>query len=208
MCFSATASFAISGALTAAGLGSIRQAQKGEKLLAYIPFFFAFQQFIEGLQWLVDKPSSISILLGYGFLFFAFLFWPSYIPWAVYKMEKKASRRKVLKYFAWIGYLVSIYLLMILLTQKLSVNTEPNHINYVINIFARGLGAAIYIFALCGSAILSSNRFIQLFGSTVFVTALFSLQYFNSVFISVWCFFAAAVSLSIFLYFNLRPKRQ
>ncbi|MBI2415948.1 MAG: hypothetical protein HYV33_04815 [Candidatus Kerfeldbacteria bacterium] len=84
MCFSATASFVTSGALAITGSATLaKKPTRQLRWLAVIPLLFALQQTIEGLQWLAPKPSVLSTVLGYAFLLFAFLLWPSYLPLAV-----------------------------------------------------------------------------------------------------------------------------
>ena len=53
MCFSATASFVASGALSALGVATLRATQrKAEIPFATIPLLFGIQQFVEGVLWL------------------------------------------------------------------------------------------------------------------------------------------------------------
>ena len=94
MCFSAGASFVASGGLAIVGVASLKVAKKEERIIALIPLAFALQQAIEGVQWLSLQSGCPSLPLGYGFLFFAFIFWPVYVPLTVYLLDKK--KRKIL----------------------------------------------------------------------------------------------------------------
>jgi len=61
MCFSAGASFTAGTLLTFAGTETLRKVHKPSQIVfASIPLFFAFQQFAEGVLWLVvaKKKSS------------------------------------------------------------------------------------------------------------------------------------------------------
>lgn len=207
MCFSATASFAISSVLTVGGVGCVLKAKKSERMLAAVPLIFAFQQAIEGLQWLVEKPSLQSEILAYGFLFFAFLWWPVYIPASILALEKNPKRRKWLKVFTTIGALVSLYLLGILLTQNMNLRVGA-HIEYGVPVLAGGIGAVVYVAVVCGSTALSSNPILRLFSIAAFLSALLSLAFFEPYFISVWCFAAAVISSIVFLYFFKSYKKR
>ncbi len=208
MCFSATASFTASGALAIAGVVSMKTAKKEERLLAIVPLLFALQQFIEGLQWLAPHPSTISQLLGYGFLFFAFLLWPTYIPIVAYSIEKDARRKRLLRWCIGVGLLTSLGLLYVIPTQSLSVQLLSCGINYNIAVPFVNIGIVWYLIATCGSLAISSSRFLQIFGTAGFLSAVFTAWVFSQTFTSVWCFFAAALSISLFLYFRRKPPAK
>jgi hypothetical protein len=97
MCFSAPASLIASGGLVVIGGASLAIAKKEEKILAAIPFLFGIQQAFEGIQWLHLNVGPPSLFAGYGFLFFAFLVWPVYVPAMVFVLDKKT--RAVTKWF-------------------------------------------------------------------------------------------------------------
>ena len=88
MCFSASASFAASGGLAVLGGASLAIAKKENKLLALVPLMFAVQQGFEGIQWLYLQANTTSMIVGYGFVFFAFLVWPIYVPTFVFIDDK------------------------------------------------------------------------------------------------------------------------
>jgi hypothetical protein len=96
MCFSAKASFIAATALTACGVASLKKTQKHAfKPLAMIPLLFAVQQLLEGIVWItINNHDADSIMHGvavYGFLFFSSMFWPIYVPWALYIAEPRSS---------------------------------------------------------------------------------------------------------------------
>lgn len=206
MCFCATGSFAMSGGLAAAGAVTLAMAQSEEWMIAIIPLIFAVQQAIEGLQWLAPHPSEVSLGLGYGFLLFAFLLWPAYIPIAVYRVEKDRGRRRILRCFIGLGSLISLALLVTLLREPLHVQMYPRGIAYVIKIPFYMLGAAPYVFATCGSLLLSSRSVLRWFGVAGLVSAILTATIFEQAFTSVWCFFAAGLSVLIFFAMKKRPK--
>src|SRR4051812_33140095 len=97
MCFSAGVSFVASGTLGAISVASFKVAKKEEKIIAVMPLAFAVQQALEGINWYMFDHGSFSIWASYGFLFFAFIFWPVFIPIAIYILDRK--KRHELKYF-------------------------------------------------------------------------------------------------------------
>ncbi len=198
MCFSAPVSFATSAVLGAVGIETVRKARPKKKYVALIPFLFAIQQAIEGVQWLVDKPSTCSQVLGYGFLFFAFLVWPAWIPFSVWHAETVAWRRRVLQVLLGVGIATSAYFLAILFTEPMSVVPRAASLYYAVHVPGYIAGVAAYISVILASFFVSSDRRLRSFGFAIMASAAFSWIAFSYAFTSVWCFFSAA--LSVWLY--------
>ncbi len=201
MCFSAGASFVSSGALGGAGLVTVLKTKKF-RAIALIPLLFAIQQFIEGLQWLSPHPSQLSTLLGYGFLIFAFLLWPIYIPCAVLSVEKNTTRRNILQLLLIAGVLITVYLFSAMATQPLTVTVLPQGLDYQIYVPFQEAFVFLYVACVSGSLFASSHAFIRVFGLLAMLSAIFTLIVFLKTFTSVWCFFAAALSLLLLFYLN------
>lgn len=208
MCFSATASFTASAVLGAAGAASVKKAKKDALFLALIPLMFSVQQFLEGIVWLLPHPSFLGTTVGYGFLFFALLVWPSFIPYAMWRLEKDPSRKCDLRQLFFVGMLGSTYLFIILLTQPLHIEIIEQHIRYSIPIYFELSGIILYVALTVGALLLSTSKYVKLFGVVVLASALFSWQFYTFYFTSVWCFFAALLSLMIFFYFYSEKIRN
>lgn len=197
MCFSAGASFVTSGVLAGAGT-AIVQKTKRFRAIAFIPLLFAIQQFIEGLQWIAPHPSELSIILGYTYLLFAFVLWPTYVPLSVLAAESDKKRRNILTGFFIAGALTSTALLFILLAEPLQILMTAHGINYQIAVPFINASAAWYALIITGSLLASSHRFIRYFSILVFTSAVLTMIFFFQAFTSIWCFFAAVLSLYIF----------
>ncbi|MBI4138916.1 hypothetical protein HY479_02080 [Candidatus Uhrbacteria bacterium] len=204
MCFSASASFLVSGGVAAVGVASVHNAKPGSRLFAIIPFFFAIQQLLEGLQWLAVKPSPWSLLLGYAFLFFAFLLWPVYLPIAVHQLERNKRRKRILRWFIAAGGLVTLTLLAILLTQPLAVRVLPQGIDYHIRIPFLWAGPLLYAAVTCGSCFVSTQQYLRWFGIALAGSAAVTWIVFGHTFVSVWCFAAAVLSTMIYFFYRKR----
>ncbi len=196
MCFSAGASFASSGVLGGAGIVTVLKTKR-IRALALTPILFAIQQFIEGLQWLSTNPSQLSIILGYGFLLFAFLLWPIYVPSAVMHIEKDKTRRRALRFFQVLGVLIAVYLFSAMATQPLSVAVFPRGLEYQIYIPFENIIVYLYIACVCGSLFESSRLILRIMALLLLISAIISLVIFQATFTSTWCFFAAILSLSL-----------
>ena len=206
MCFSATASFAASGGLAVVGVASYQTANKKQKMLALIPILFAIQQAIEGFQWVSLGRGSSNLFLAYGFLFFAFLLWPIYIPWVVKQFDEKNTR--VMRWFVGAGIGASLFLLGDLLFFPLDVVIYNQCIQYDVYVPFQRFWAVLYVSIVCGSMIVSSIRAFRLLGVFVFVSAAFSAYMYLGAFTSVWCFFAALLSVGIFYFIKEQNRKK
>ena len=198
MCFSAPARFAASGGLAVLGGASLAIAKKEDKILAAIPLLFAVQQALEGIQWFYLNAGSSSLPAGYGFLFFAFIVWPIYVPAFVFILEKK--KRKILKWFLFLGIAVALYFLGLFLTQPVAIEKLKACIGYTFNFPFKDLVNAGYILAVFGPLFMSEHKIFKWFGLAVAVMAMITWLFFALTFASVWCFFAAIVSSMFFVY--------
>lgn len=173
--------------------------------LAALPLLFGVQQAIEGVQWLVERPSVACGVAGYGFLFFAFLVWPAYVPFATAAIETNPKRKAFLKFVAFSGVIGSLYLLVPYLTEPLTVVEHQRSILYDINVPGTVISLPFYVFAVT-SGLWSSRRRVQLLGLTVLIGFFVAMFAYNYAFTSVWCFFAAVASVLVLLEVNYAAK--
>jgi hypothetical protein len=206
MCFSASASFVAGGALVLLGAVTFTIARKKDKALVAIPILFGIQQVFEGIQWLYLNRGSSSALAGYGFLFFALIVWPVYVPAFVFLLDKK--RRSVLRVFILAGVVIALYLAWMLATHKLYIQERESCVNYSFGLPSKWTVAPLYFLAILGALFASSRAIFRWFGVAIFLMSLVAWRLYEVNFISVWCFFAAAVSSLFFLYVQHRRSRR
>ena len=209
MCFSATASFVTSGALVVAGAGSWKLATKSERLMALVPLLFAVQQALEGWQWLAVHPSGMSQALGYAYLFFAFLLWPTYLPLLTYVIETEERRRKWLRWLVVIGLCVSSSICVALFIYPLSVSVQEGNFVYAVAVpwHLDALGKMLYTLATVGALLMSSRGALVKFGLLGLATEIAAFTVYPGGFVSVWCFLAAVSSLCIAVYLYNRSRK-
>jgi len=208
MCFSATASFAIGGALSAVGVATLYHVKTRRELaFAAIPFLFAIQQFIEGMLWLSFgyEDGALQTIATYAFTMFSHVLWPIYIPFAVGLMEVERWNKKVILLFRVIGLAAGFHLLVLISTQPLTAKAAE-HIVYVSpNIYDWPM-MMLYIAVTCLVSFFSSHLFIRLFGLLALLLFVITYLFYTEAFISVWCFFAA--TLSLIVYFQFSQKKS
>ena len=208
MCFSSTASFTAAGVLLIIGVQTVQRASRTADLpFAAIPLFFAFQQGLEGLLWLslLDDAQPFKDLLTQAFSLFSQVVWPVHIPVAVLLLEGVPWRRKVLIVISFAGAAVSVFLLYYLVQRPVVSVIEGHHIRYIFPHFHTFAASGLYLMGACVAPLVSSHRVVRLFGLGVTISLGITYVFYDAWFISVWCFFAAALSVLVLLFF--RRKR-
>lgn len=206
MCFGPVASFAASGVLASLGTVVIRNVRaKKEIWFAAFPMLFALQQFIEGLLWLAiqnGKPEALQRGLAFAYLLFAYSLWPVLCPISVYAIEYDQKRRKFLWLLILLGIVTSAYLLLSITLSPIHAYALSCQIRYETYVGRVYLFTGVYMAATILPYFFSSHRAILIFGAPNLVFCIIAYYFHNTFFTSVWCFFAAILSLT--LYFFLR----
>lgn len=186
------------------GAASLRIATKKQIIIALIPLLFAIQQAFEGFQWLSISSGHVNPCAGYGFIFFALLLWPVYIPLVVYIFDQKM--RYVTKWLLALGIALSSYFLVILFLAPMEIEVMKMGIYYKIALLFGDVTGTLYAIAICGALIASSIKAFRVFGVITFVSVLITTIFFRLTFTSTWCFFAALLSVMIYLYIKESKK--
>jgi hypothetical protein len=210
MCFSATASFTAGIGLLVIGAVTVNRVRRRAELpFALIPGLFGVQQLIEGGLWLTfpDNAPVANTVLTYFYSFFSHVLWPIYVPIAVLLLEPVEWRRKLLMAIAVAGAAVGLYLLYFLVTEPIVSEVVGRHISYQSPHFYIAAVMALYVSATCVSSFVSSCKTIRWFGAATFVALLAAYAFYAFWFISVWCFFAAVLSLIVLVHFSHEPHR-
>ncbi|MFZ3004400.1 MAG: DUF6629 family protein [Undibacterium umbellatum] len=205
--FSATAIFSAGAVLLGLGTLTLRAPRtRVELLFAAIPMLFAIQQISEGIIWLTFRYESlqINIAMTYVFSFFSHVLWPIYVPMTVLLMESSVWRRRVLLVLVAAGVAVGAYLLYFLLVFPVVSRPSNQHIEYVSPHFFATATMMLYLLSTTVSPILSMHRMVRVFGVVAFLSFGASYYFYAIWFISVWCFFAALLSIVIYLQLTLR----
>jgi hypothetical protein len=204
MCFSAGASFTASVFLTVLGTETLRKVHKPSQIVfASIPLFFAFQQAVEGVLWLVIGDTSYGWLRTFTtfvFLIMAQVIWPLLVPLSVLSMEKKRSRIKILIALLAAGGCVALYYIYSLVFCSPYAEISRFHIAYH-STFQDPFGKvaiALYLAATLAPLFVSSIKRTWILGTIVGLSFLVSVIFYTKCLTSVWCFFAAVISLVIY----------
>lgn len=212
MCFSATASFAASGIIGIIGIAAIKNTDDPKRyLFASIPFLFAIQQFCEGFVWLSLQNEGFfqfQYLSSISFLIFAQIIWPVMVPFSVLLMEKGQANRILCYLSLACGTIFSLYLSYNLSSYNAYAIITDHHIEYRMEYPYKYtyLASALYFISTLLPLFASSQSKVKILGIIIFISFLVSKFYFTDTFISVWCFFAAA--LSIYIYYIIISEKR
>ena len=130
------------------------------------------------------------------------------IPLAVLKMEEIKVRRKFITMILASGVILSLYYTTCLVLYNVYPAINEFHIQYI-NDFPVKFGMVafgVYVIATLGPLFISSIKGMNLFGILIilscFVTGIFYKEYLTS----VWCFFAALISIVIYRIVSLSQE--
>lgn len=212
MCFSAGASFIAGTVLGVAGIVAIKKAKGTSFLtLACIPLLFSIQQMTEGFVWLTFTNSFFLVghrFFVYTFLTFALFVWPTMLPLSVFLIEENKKRRKILFGILLFGIALSLFMLYCLVFQNISANIKFLHIYYDVDYSVElpVFKNVVYIIPTVIPPFVSSMKKMKIFGGTIVLSFLITSLLFNENVVSVWCFFAAIISI-IILYIVWKDKK-
>lgn len=203
MCFSATASLTAGTFLLGLGTMTMHMAQTpGERAYAAIPLLFAIQQLTEGAVWLSFDwgMPQVTAAATQLYSFFSHVLWPVYVPIAAWLIEPDKDRRRLLAVVVALGVGVGGYLLYSMFAYPIVAIPAGGHIDYASPHFYVATSMTLYLTSTTVSLMLSSHRWVKLFGALALGSAFAAYAFYARWFISVWCFFAALLSVAVSLH--------
>lgn len=171
-----------------------------------IPLLFGVQQLTEGVIWLTfshDAP-VLKQTMTHVYSGFSHVLWPMYVPFAMGILEAVPWRKKTLFAFEAAGIAVGMYLLYFLVTTPVVAEVIGNHIVYDSPHFYIVPVMVFYLAATCISCFFSSHKFVNLFGVLALVSFIAAYLVHVRALVSIWCFFAAILSLLIYVHLRFR----
>ncbi|MFM9378042.1 DUF6629 family protein [Gordonia sp. VNK21] len=213
MCFSATASFVGAGVITAAGVGTLALVRDVRQLpFAALPLLFGLHQFTEGWTWLELGDQTDACLTGPGvhtWVLFAWALLPFFVPWAAWLMEPPGRRRSLIAVPFAVGTALALYLLYLSVQPGIRVEVVDGNLDYHMGIgYSPAWLAVPYVFATCLAPMLSRHRYVFAMGlgNLIAMTAAALLN--AAGFASLWCTFAAFLSLIVLVHFIIEYRHH
>jgi hypothetical protein len=205
MCFSSSASFGASVVLSGIGFVSLVKARTvPEKFLSGIPILFAIQQCIEGILWMsLSNPdlAQLQWTATFGFLSFAQVVWPIYMPIAMFLFEQDPVRKRILTVCTISGILLGAYLTYCLLHYPITASANEHHIKYDLgfDLARKWYFGLLYFVPTIVSSLVSGTRRLRWLGYLFLASYIFARLIFQHFVVSVWCFFGAIISIVVLL---------
>lgn len=206
MCFSATASFVASGVIASIGVATLRQVRAPRTLLfASLPMLFAVHQFTEGWVWLgldgaIDKLAFDHVV--FLFMLYAYCGLPLLMPTAVALMEPPGWRRGVILGLTGIGVLACAWNISGIVFFPTRCVIVQNSVAYHNPVTGNFWISCLYVLAACGAPLLSSHRTVRWYGALNVAALAITEIVRQHAFASVWCFYAAIMSVVIYWQFR------
>ena len=207
MCFSATGSFAVSGALAVLGGASIARNQSPSlRMFAATPLVFAAQQATEGAVWLTlgSAPhETLHRVAIYAYLVCAMVIWPTWLPWSLRLAEREPGRRRPLTAIAVWGALFSACALFVLAHGRPTALVAGHSLRYEYGASGAFPLPLLYFLAYALPIVVplfvSTVHQARTIGTLLIVSLGATVLIQRHALTSVWCFFAAILSGVILL---------
>ena len=208
MCFSAEANFVATGVIAVVGVATLRHVDHPRAVLfASTPMLFALHQFTEGFVWLgldgrigrvaLDHAAFLFLLYAQGIL--ALL-----MPLAVLLMEPAGWRRMAVGGATFVGAAVCAWATYGVVGHPSLAFIDHHSIAYRNPLTDSGWVAAGYVAAACGALLLSTHRVVRWFGVLNVIGLTVVMMVRGYAFSSVWCLYAAVLSIMIYWNFSRR----
>ncbi|ABA57916.1 membrane protein, putative [Nitrosococcus oceani ATCC 19707] len=212
MCFSATANFAGGAVIATVGIATLlRVKHTNEVLFAALPLLFALHQIIEGFVWLgLDGKLSPAVLNGMGaaFMLYAQGLLPILMPLSVWLIEPGQNQRQRILPFMVIGIALALYILWALTAFDTRIFQSENSIVYLNEGTNYTTVAVVYVIATCGPLFLSGYSYLIGLGVANLLGILEVMYFKAEAFTSLWCLYAAIVSVLIYGHFHRRRAAE
>jgi hypothetical protein len=139
---------------------------------------------------------------GAAYVLYAQGILPFLLPFSIYLIEPTKRQRRRMLGFVILGGVLALYLLWGLTAYPLAISEQEHSILYINVITNTDLVALLYVVATCGALFFSGFGDLVLLGWANLIGLLTVMMVKRYAFTSVWCAYAAAVSIIIYFFFR------
>ncbi|HEY5173707.1 MAG TPA: DUF6629 family protein [Acidimicrobiia bacterium] len=212
MCFSPDADAVVGGIVVVIGADALRHVREPKQiLLGSLPLLFGLHQLDEAFVWLGLQgrvSESLERIGVWVYILFALAALPALVPLAVLAVERSRARRRLISVLAVLGIAVGVSLAVALFRGSVNAAIDGRHIAYNVSALSQGRDlTALYVVAACGALIACSHRDLAVLGVMNLIAVPVLMWMTVSGFISLWCFWAAIVSVAIDLHMRRAASR-
>jgi hypothetical protein len=170
-----------------------------------MPCLFALHQFTEGFVWLgLDGTLSPAVAhsAGAAYVLYAQGLLPFLMPLSVLLLEPTRRKRRQMFAFTILGGALMLYMLWGLIAFPLDISVQQNSIVYRNLVTTTTPVAELYVVATCGSLFFSGFTELVVLGWANLVGLLVVMAVRRYAFTSIWCAYAAVVSVIVYFFFR------
>lgn len=210
MCLSPEVDFVAGTAIAGVGIATLALVRRPRDLvIAALPLGFGLHQLVEGFVWL-GLRGQVSPALGAAardaYVIYGQAVLPIVVPLGFALLEPRPARRRLVWPFALLGLLVGLFLLWQLTQWPIVAEERAHCVAYTTHTPYAIPSATAYVLAVCGPALLSSQRHLRWFGVVNIGGLLVAATMQEEEFTSVWCLYAALMSVLILLHFRRQGR--
>jgi len=211
VCFNAAASFGSAVVIGGIGGATLPLVHDRRQIpFASLPLIFCVHQLLEGVVWMqihAAGGTTVRTPAVEVWLLIAWVLLPVLIPLSVRWFEPDPRRRNLMLGLAGLGVLVGAYLGIGSMVWSTVAEANRHHLEY--RIPAHGWLMAIpYVAATIGPMLASSARFVVRFGLAMLGAMALTVVVDAKAFSSMWCFFAALLSVGLYLHYARSPSAK
>jgi len=212
MCFSPAADAVVGGIVVAVGVDALRHVREPKQIpFAALPLLFGLHQLDEAFVWLGLQghvSESIERVGVWVYMLFALALLPMLVPLAIFAIEHSPARKRLIAALSVLGVAVGVSLGVALFRGSVNAAIDGHHLAYDVSALSGGRElTALYVIAACGALLACSYRDIAVLGALNLVAVPVLMWLTVSGFISLWCFWAAIVSVVIDVHLRRSPVR-
>lgn len=201
MCFSPEVDLIAGVTIGAIGIDVLRHVDHpSQRPLAALPLIFGVHQAVEAVAWWAldgTVPQAVGDVAVWAYLAVAFGLLPWFVPWAVRRLEPNPQRARAMLVLSAAGGGVSAGLIATAVAGGVHVADGGRYLAYQVPLTYGGAITAAYVGATCGALLLSSDRYVALYGVFNLAAVSFLAVLLSSGVISLWCAWAAVTSGAI-----------
>lgn len=206
MCFSPEADFTGGTVVAAVGVQTLRSVRvPRELLIGALPLLLGAHQLVEGFVWLWLQGHVSGAVGGTAreaYIVFAHAVLPALVPAGFALLEPDRRRARWLWPFVLAGVLLGAYMLWQVTAYPVGAQLQSHCIDYTTHTPNDIPITALYVVVTCGPALVSSRSYLRWFGLLNLVGVIAAAAVRADELTSVWCVYAAFVSVLIFAHFR------
>jgi hypothetical protein len=206
MCFSPEADFTAGVVVAGIGVETLRRVRGPRELIVgALPLLFGLHQIVEGFVWLGLRgqvSSGLGSAATEAYIVYAHAVLPAIVPAGFILLEPDRRRARALWPLAGLGLILGVYLLWQVTAYPVGAYEAARCVIYTTHTPNDVPVTLLYVLVTCAPALMSSRHYLRWFGLVSLVGLIGTALVRADGLTSLWCLYAAAVSVLILEHFR------